>query len=96
MTSEQLAATSGIVLSLVFSYVPGLSAVWDKATPVTKRLVMAFLLLVIAAVIYLFACTNVPEMAAGVTCTRESLLQLVNVFIAALIANQAAYMISPK
>ncbi|NPV87267.1 MAG: hypothetical protein HPY45_14810 [Anaerolineae bacterium] len=96
MTPEQLAAISGILLSLVFSYVPGLSDSWNKAAPTTKRGIMAALLFLTAAAIYIFSCAGITEYSQNVTCDRQGLLQLINIFIAALIANQAAYQISPK
>jgi hypothetical protein len=93
MTAELLASIAGIVLTLAFSYIPGLNAAFDKLAPTTKRLTMAVLLLVVAGAVFGLSCGNV---IASVTCDRAGLIGLVNVFIAALIANQAAYALSPK
>jgi hypothetical protein len=93
VTTELLASIAGIVLTLAFSYIPGLNAAFDKLAPTTKRLTMAVLLLVVAVAVFGLSCGNV---IASVTCDRAGLIGLVNVFIAALIANQAAYALSPK
>lgn len=92
MTAEQLAAIAGIALSLLFSYTPGLSAAFDKLEPTYKRLVIAMLLLVVAGAIFGLACGKVLD---TVTCDKAGIMGLVNAYIAALIANQATYLISP-
>lgn len=96
MTPEQLAAICGILLSLSFSYLPGLSARWDALPPTAKRLWMAGLLLAVSTAVFVFACAGITEYSARITCDRQGLIQVVNLFISALIANQAAYQISPK
>ena len=93
MTSDQLAAIAGLVLSLVFSYVPGLNSMFDKLDATQKRLVMAGLLLIVAAGAFGLSCAQVLVV---VTCDKPGALGLVSAFIAALVANQAAFQISPK
>ena len=51
MTSESLASLAGILLSLVFSYVPGLNTRFDGLEPIYKRLVMLAALLVATGII---------------------------------------------
>jgi len=92
MTAEQLAAIAGIVLSLLFSYTPGLSTDFDKLDPTYKRLVIAALLLVVAGGVFGLACGHV---LVTVTCDKTGIMGLVNAYIAALIANQSTYLISP-
>jgi len=92
MTVEQLGAIAGVVLSLLFSYVPGLSDKFAALAATTKRLIMAALLLVVAGGALALSCSN---LVVTVPCTQAGLLDLVNVYIAALVANQAAYMIAP-
>lgn len=92
-TSESLAALAGLVLSLAFSYIPGLSAAWEKLTALHKRLAMLGLLLITAGAVYGLSCGGVLD---AVACTREGLLEFVGIFIAALVANQSAYMLSPR
>ncbi len=92
MTVEQLGALSGVVLSLAFSYVPGLREKFAALETTTKRLIMAALLLVVAAGALGLSCANI---VAAVECTQAGLMSLINVYIAALVANQAAFLISP-
>lgn len=93
MTSDQLSAVAGVVLSLAFSYVPGLSDWWGAKEPTVKRLIMAMLLLLVAAGAFGLSCANV---VSNIACSRDGVLGIVNAFVAALVANQAAYLISPN
>jgi len=93
MTSELLASISGIVLSLLFSYVPGLSGKFAKLDSGVKRLIMAGMLLVVAGAAFGLSCGNVFP---SVACSKEGALGLLKVFITALVANQAIYAISPE
>lgn len=93
MSSEQLAALAGVILSLAFSYVPGLSDKFAALESTTKRLVMAGLLLLVAVAALGLSCANVVQ---TVECSQAGVLKLIDTFIAALVANQAAYLISPK
>jgi len=92
MTVEQLGAIAGVILSLLFSYVPGLSDKFAALAATTKRLVMAALLLVVAVGALALSCSAV---VITVECSQAGLITLVNTFIAALVANQAAYLIAP-
>ena len=93
MSAEQLAAIAGIILSLLFSYVPGLSDWYSGLESTKKRLVMAALLLGVAGGVFGLACGNV---ITTVVCDKSGALGLIQAFIAALIANQATYQISPR
>ncbi len=93
MTVEQLGALAGVILSLLFSYVPGLSDKFAALSATTKRLIMAALLLVVAVGALALSCANI---IITVECTQAGLIALINVYIAALVANQAAYLISPS
>ena len=48
MTAEELASIAGIVLSLLFSYIPGLKDAYDGLDGDYKRLVMGLSLVVVA------------------------------------------------
>ncbi len=93
MTTEQLSAIAGVLLSLAFSYVPGLSGKFDTLEPTGKRLVMAGLLLLVAVAAFGLSCSKVVD---AVACDKPGALGLVSAFIAALVANQGAFLLSPK
>jgi hypothetical protein len=93
MTAETLSAVAGVVLSLAFSYVPGLSAWFDGLEATYKRLVMAGALLAVSAAVVALSCWNVTPLVA---CNQDGVVALVSAFIAALVANQSAYLITPK
>jgi hypothetical protein len=92
-TPDFLALVAGVVLSLVFSYVPGLSAKFAALDPTVKRLYMLGLLVLTAAAIFGLSCASV---LTGVTCDKPGLLQMIEILILAVIANQSTYQISPQ
>lgn len=92
-SSEQLAAVAGVALSLLFSYVPGLREKFATLDKVRKSLAMAVMLLIVAGGALGLSCTKVINV---IECSQNGVVQLVNVYIAALVANQAAYLISPS
>ena len=58
ISSEELSAAAGIVLSLGFSYIPGVSQRFDGLTPTQKRLAMLGLLLACALGVFGLSCAN--------------------------------------
>jgi nitrate/nitrite transporter NarK len=93
MTADQLSAVAGVVLSLVFSYIPGIKSAFAKLDSDYKRLAMGILIVLVAGASFALSCTGVIAVAV---CDRPSVLGLVNAVIAALVANQATFLISPK
>jgi len=93
MENNLLVMIAGVVLSLAFGYVPGLREWYTALDGVRKAQVMAGVLLVAAAGVFLAACYS-PWVFA--TCDETGFWQLVELFIAALIANQATYQIAVK
>jgi hypothetical protein len=93
MTAETLSAVAGVVLSLAFSYVPGLAPWFGQLEATYKRLVMAGSLAVVSIIVVALSCWNITPL---VVCNQAGLVELVSAFLAALVANQAAYLISPK
>lgn len=97
MTPELLMSIAGILLSLIFSYVPGISDWYEQFDPNKKRVVMLVLLLFVTASMLGLACAGFgSDFGIGVACDRLGVTELVKALIAAIIANQAAYLISPK
>jgi len=98
MTEDNsLALIAGTVLSLLFSYGPGLRQKYDSLSPDYKRLVMLAALAVVTLGLYGASCAGVYDLpfVAGVECTRAGALGLFELFVSALIANQATFLASP-
>lgn len=93
MTADLLSSIVGILLSLAASYLPGFSGWYGPLDASRKRLVMLGLLALVGLGVYGLACAGLNN---SVTCDQSGLLALVNSFIAALIANQATYLVSPR
>ncbi len=97
MTPETLTSLAAILLSLLASYCPGFSPWYNRQTPENRRLVMLGLLLAAALGVFLAACTRLLDpLLPGLACDGPSALLLARLFIAALVANQAAFLISPR
>lgn len=95
MTSDQLSAAAGIVLSLACSYVPGLREWFAGQDSGRKRLLMLSALLVVSLGSFGLTCAGVLG-GTAIQCSKASAIDLLWAFVAALIANQAAFLISPK
>ncbi len=96
MTSEILAGIAGVLLSLAFSYIPGLSKWYGELTEEYKRLVMLGLLAVVAVAAFGLACAGLgADFGVTVTCDQAGAIGLIKAFAVAAIANQAAFKLSP-
>lgn len=96
MDAETLSMLVGVVVSILFSVVPGLKGWFEKKEPEVKRLIMLGVLAVVALAIAGIACAGFgPDLHLSVTCDRAGLIGLLRVFVLAVIANQATYMITP-
>ena len=93
MSSETLLIVLGAVISLLFSYVPGLASWYQPLDETKKRLIMLGLLAVIAGAVFGISCWGI---FSWVKCTQEGLLGLVTAFVFAAMANQATSSLSPK
>lgn len=97
MTAETLSLLAGAVLSLLFSYVPGLNSWFDTIKPEFKRLTMAGLTFVVAAAAYGLSCAGLGEqLKIAVVCDQAGAIALVQAWVLALVANQATYGVTPR
>jgi hypothetical protein len=97
MTAEQLSAIAGAILSLVFSYVPGIYKKYQPLSEEIKRLIMLALLVLTCTGIYALACTSWGAyLYSTVTCDQPGLFQLIWSLVLAIMANQSTYRISPR
>lgn len=95
MTSEFLAASAAIVLSLALSYLPGLSPKWDALTTDMKRVWTAALLVAVAGGAYALSCAGLgAQLGIAVTCDQGGAVEAVKALIAALIASQGTYLLT--
>lgn len=93
LTPESLAMLAAVVLSLAFSYIPGLSDWYGALSATHKRLIMAGLLLIVAGGAFGLSCAGIIN---GVDCDRAGLIDVIWAFILAVIANQSTYALSPR
>ena len=94
VTPEFLALVAGLILSLAFSYIPGLNVAYAGLSEEAKKAIMAGLLLLTSIVLVVFSCTGI--VATSIMCDKPGLILLAWIFIQALIANQSIYKITPK
>lgn len=93
MTDNLLVGIAGILLSLLFGYVPGLSDWYNALDSVRKAQIMAALLLAAAVGVFLAGCYSPWQ---SVTCDEAGLWGLVELLVTALVANQATFQIAVR
>ncbi len=97
MTAETLTAIAGSILSLAFSYLPGLKSWYGTLDGSAKRLVMLVLLALTTLSLYALACTPYAELLQiDTTCDASGAVALLRLLLSALIANQAVYSLTPR
>src|SRR5512138_469292 len=93
MTTEQLGAIAGVILSLVLAYVPKVKEWYDAKSAPEKAQIMAGLLIVAALGVFGLSCARLYSFAP---CTVDGAKDLLSVLIAALVANQGAFLLLVK
>ncbi len=93
MEGNLLMMVAGVVMSLVFAYVPGLHEWYQALDGVRKGQVMLLALLAAAVVILVGSCYL---RYAWITCDETGWKQLAAMFLYGLMANQAAYLVAVK
>jgi hypothetical protein len=97
MDAQTLALLSGVVLSLLFSYIPGLNTWYAALDGTIKRLIMLALLFVTGLAVVGIACAGFGvALGISVTCDQTGFIGVLKAFVAAAIANQAAYSVTPQ
>jgi hypothetical protein len=97
MTPETLALIAGVILSLVFSYIPGLNTKFAALASEVKRGIMLGLVVIVGAVAFGLTCAGLGD-SFGITlvCTQAGLVELIQSIVLVAIANQATYGLSPQ
>jgi hypothetical protein len=91
MTVQELGQIAGVILSLAVAYIPGIRERFDALDGPGKARVMAALLLVAAVGVFGYGCVNTL-----VPCTVAGAKELFGVLVAALVANQATFLLFVK
>jgi len=93
--SDLLLATAGIVISLLFSYFPGLKT-WYEAQD-KKALIMLGVILVVSLAYFGLACTPLAaKIGISVACSTDGALIVALAFVKIVIGNQATYLLTKK
>lgn len=95
MTPEYLAGLAGVLLTLAFSYLPGLSDWYETKDETAKRQIMLGLLFVVAAGALGITCAGFGgDLGIPLTCDRAGVVLAIKTFATAVIANQAFHRIT--
>jgi hypothetical protein len=98
MTPDILTGAAAIVLSLIFSYIPGLNTWFAALQKEAKQLIMLGLIVIVAGASYGLACAGVFVDLTGIplSCDQAGVLGLLRAVVVAIVANQSAYLVSPN
>jgi hypothetical protein len=100
MNAEQLTVIAGAILSLAFSYIPGLKTRYEPLSAEMKRLIMLGLLLLVVAGVFALACSRfgayLSEAGIPIACDEPGLVGLVWSLVLAVMANQSTHLIAPR
>jgi len=93
MSVEVISSIAGIVVSLMFEYVPGLREKYNELSDNYQKLIMLVVLLSVVLGAFVLSCAG---LSSYYECSTAGLWDVVRAFIAALIANQSTHRILPK
>jgi len=88
MESFNIGAVAGVVLSLLFKYIPGLNAWFEEQDSTGKELIMLGIMITAVGVVYGLGCFGWLDIYA---CGSEGLKQAVFALVGAVVGNQGAY-----
>lgn len=93
LTPQQISVFAGVLISLLFSYIPGLSDKYNALDGTMKRVVMLVALAVVCIGFFVGGCAGLNTSFA---CTSLGAFDVLELFISALIANQATFLATPR
>lgn len=96
ITSDILSGAAGVLLSLAFSFIPGLGQWLAVKDPVWKRLTVLIAVVLVAAGAFALSCANVQGLPFQVACSTAGAVGLVQAVVVCLIASQATNSITPN
>ncbi len=89
MTAESIAAVAGSLLSLFFTFAPGVKGRWEGLGGDQKRWIMAGLLLLVALGTWVYTCGGWQT-----ECLTNRAPETLSALLAALAANQATFLLT--
>jgi hypothetical protein len=100
MSPEILWMICGGVVSILTDIVPGYSAWFDGLAKNYKRLFMIAVLLAISGSILALNCWDfaapLVQKYVAVECSEAGILDFIEIFVLAVVGNQATFLIAPK
>ena len=93
--STLLAGLAGAVLSLGFSYIPGLNGWYEAQSKQIKQLIMLACLVVATLGTYAVTCWDLLSIP-GLVCGEPGIKTLIVAFGAAMVVNQATYPLTKR
>lgn len=93
ITPEVLGGLGGIVLSMLFTYIPGLRTNWANLPKEKQQLYMMGMLLGITGLVIASSCFN---LWVFISCTKEGIMGIFGVFGSAVLGNVTAYNALPQ
>jgi hypothetical protein len=93
MEATAILAIAGVILSLLFEYMPGLHTWYNGLVDNWQRVIMLCVILLVVGGAFGLSCYHWLNIFA---CTGLGVREAVLAFIAALVANQSTHRILPK
>jgi len=93
MTAQGLVAIASVVLSVLFTYVPGMNAWYAALDKTYKQLIMMGLLVLTTGFIMLSSCM---EWWTWATCDKKGALDILATLALAVAANQGTHELTPE
>lgn len=97
-TPDTLSALAGALLSVIFTYAPKLKDKYAAKQPNEKSLIMLALIAAVSLLLFGAGCLGWLDKVGlpAIACTQAAGWALLRSFLAVLIGNQTAFLISPK
>ena len=97
MSDTVLTGIAGVLLSVLFEYVPGLSGWYNALKDNYQRLIMLGLLILVAGAIFGLNCAGwFGGQVPAVSCDEKGLQELAWLLVVAIASNQSTHEILPR
>jgi hypothetical protein len=101
MSAEKVVMVAAAVMSIIFNYFPIVAKWYEEKSGTQKRQIMGAWLLIVTAGIFAISCVPAlidlaTQFDIVVECSTESAYQLIYLYLLAITANQAVWLLSPK